>query len=544
VVGAVLHVTPPHPLILVRGKYSGAMRLGPNDPRARWFTLIVLAMSTLVISVDNTILNVALPTITETIGASSAQLQWIVDSYTLVFACLLLVAGALGDRFGRRRTLALGLIWFAVTAIYSALGNSPTDLIVGRGLMGIGAAFIFPSTLSILTTTFTDPAERGKAIGIWASVSSLSMVVGPISGGLLVDHLGWHSVFFVNVPFCALALVGTALYVPKGERDTTRRLDPLGSALSMLAVGTLLLAIIQGPEWGWRSGGVLAAAALAAAFFVAFIRWEQRVASPMLDIQIFRHPVFASAAVAVMLTFFASFGASLLTTVYFQSVQGFSALKTGLLMLPIAVAMFTLGPRVAGLVSRYGTRDVMTTGLSVLALGVLLHSSNTIMSSFALGLIPRFMLGVGIGLVMPPATMAIMSSLPPSHAGVGSAVNDTTRQTGGALGVAIIGSIVSSFYQSSFRAPAGLTGEAANQAGESIGRALVVASKLPPELGAQVTAAAKEAFIHSVRFGYWTAALIIALTVVFVRRRIPATGLVDHRLPAATPDPAVNADLS
>jgi EmrB/QacA subfamily drug resistance transporter len=501
-------------------------------------------MSTLVISVDNTILNVALPTITKTIGASSSQLQWIVDSYTLVFACLLLVAGALGDRFGRRRTLALGLIWFAITAVYSSVGNSPTDLIIGRGLMGIGAAFIFPSTLSILTTTFTDPTERGKAIGIWASVSSLSMVVGPISGGLLVDHFGWHSVFLVNVPFCVIALVGTMLYVPKGERDLSRRLDPIGAVLSMLAVGTLLLAIIQGPEWGWRSSGVLGATAMAAAFFVAFIVWEQRVESPMLDIQIFRHPVFASAALAVTLTFFAAFGASLLTTVYFQSVQGFSALKTGLLMLPIAVAMFSLGPRVAGLVSRYGTRDVMTAGLSILAVGVALHSSNTIMSSFTLSLVPRFMLGVGMGLVMPPATMAIMSSLPPSHAGIGSAVNDTTRQTGGALGVAIIGSIVSSFYQGSFRAPAGLTGEAADQAGESIGRALVVASKLPPELAAQVTAAAKESFIYSVRFGYWASAAIIALTVVFVRRRIPTTGLVDHRLPAATAEATVEAELS
>ncbi len=491
--------------------------------------MVVLATATLVISVDNTILNVALPTITRTIGASASQIQWIVDAYTLVFACLLLVAGALGDRFRRRLTLLIGLTWFAVTAVYSALGNSPTNLIIGRALMGLGAAFIFPSTLSILITTFTDPAERGKAIGIWASVSSLSMVVGPLSGGLLVDHFGWHSVFLVNVPFCAVAIYGTIRWVPAGERDLTRRLDPLGALLSMLAVGSLLLAIIEGPEWGWRSAGVIGSAGASVVFVGVFLRWERRNEAPMLDVAIFSNPTFSSASMAVMLAFFASFGASLLTTVYLQSVQGFSALKTGMLMLPIAVAMLTIGPQVARLVDRFGTRDVMTVGLSVLTAGVLIHASDTVMSSFALAMFPRFLLGAGMGLTMPPATMAIMSSLPPAYAGVGSAVNDTTRQTGGALGVAIVGSVVSTMYHRSFHAPPGLPAGALEAAGESVGRAAVVASGLPDELGAAVIRESHTAYIHAVKFGYWTSALVLVFTVIFVRRNVAATGLSGER---------------
>ena len=269
-------------------------------------TVIVLSLSTLVISVDNTILNVALPTITRTIGATASQIQWIVDAYALVFACLLLAAGALGDWFGRRLMLLIGLTWFAAMAIYSSLGNSPTDLIIGRALMGLGAAFIFPSTLSILTTTFTDPAERGKAIGIWSSVSSLSMVVGPLSGGLLVDHFGWHSVFLVNVPFCMVAIYGTIRWVPAGGRDADRRLDPLGALLSMVAVGALLLAIIEGPEWGWISTGVIVSIRVSVVFVAAFLRWERRTPAPMLDVAIFRNPAFSSASMAVMLAFFAS----------------------------------------------------------------------------------------------------------------------------------------------------------------------------------------------------------------------------------------------
>ena len=502
------------------------------DPRSRWFTLIVLAVSTLVISVDNTILNVALPTITNTIGASAAQLQWIVDAYSLIFACLLLVAGALGDRYGRRLMLCIGLSWFGISSIYAAAGNSPTDLIIGRGLMGLGAAFIFPSTLSILTTTFTEPAERGKAIGIWSSVSSLSMVIGPISGGVLVDHFGWHSIFLVNVPIVVLALIGTMQFVPKGARDESRGLDPVGALLSIIAVGSLLLAIIQGPEWGWSHVGVISAFLSAIVVGWGFLRWERINADPMLDVAIFKHPVFSSAALAVTLTFFASFGASLLTTVYFQSVQGFSALRTGMLMLPIAAAMMTLGPQVSKLVNRFGTRDVMSVGLAILTVAILMHSSNTIMSSFVLGMVPRFLLGVGMGLVMPPATMAIMSSLPASHAGVGSAVNDTTRQTGGALGVAIVGSIVSSFYHGNMKVPEGVPADLAAKAKESIGGALKAARALPDALGLELVQAARQAFIHSVRYGYWFAALVIFATIFIVRRRIPTTGLVDHHADA------------
>jgi EmrB/QacA subfamily drug resistance transporter len=497
------------------------------DPR-RWYTLIVLAMCTLVISVDNTILNVALPTITSELGASASQLQWVIDSYTMVFACLLLVAGALGDRFGRRLTLIVGLAWFGLFAIYSAVGSSPGHLIAGRALMGLGAACIFPSTLSILTTSFPDPGERAKAIGVWASVSSLSMVVGPLSGGLLVDHFGWHSVFLVNVPFCALAIIGALLFVPKGRRERNVPLDPIGALLSILMVGALLLAIIQAPEWGWTSPGVLISTAIAAVLVYAFVRWEKSFNHPMIDISLFKNRMFASASLAVTLTFFASFGASLLSTVFFQSVQGFSALRTGMMMLPVAAAMIIIGPNVAKIVRRLGTRDVMSVGLVVLMVGTFMHSFDTVMGSLWLGIIARFLLGAGMGLLMPPATMAIMSAVPPERAGVGSAMNDTTRQTGGALGVAIVGSIVAGAYRLHFRMPSGVPAEVADQARDSVGRALLVASKLPGETGTALRAAAREAFINAVRYGYWSSVLVLAFTLWFVRKNVPRQRLEER----------------
>jgi EmrB/QacA subfamily drug resistance transporter len=487
----------------------------------RWYTLIVLAMCTLVISVDNTILNVALPTITNKLGASASQLQWVIDSYTMVFACLLLVAGVLGDRFGRRLMLIAGLAWFGLFAIYSALGTSPGHLIAGRGLMGLGAAFIFPSTLSILTTSFPDPGERAKAIGVWASVSSLSMVIGPLSGGILVDHFGWHSVFLVNVPFCMIGIVGALLYVPKGQREKSAPLDPIGALLSILAVGALLLAIIQAPDWGWTSVGVIGSTVAAVAFAIGFVRWERSYSHPMIDMSLFANRMFSSASLAVTLTFFASFGASLLSTVFFQSIQGFSALRTGMMMMPVAVAMMLLGPNVAKMVRRFGTRDVMSAGLVVLAIALVMHSFNAVMASLGLGIIARFLLGASMGLIMPPATMAIMSAVPPERAGVGSAMNDTTRQAGGALGVAIVGSIVAGAYRLHLSVPSGLPVEAANQARDSVGRALVVASKMPGESGLALRASARDAFIHAVRYGYWTSALVVMLTLWFVRRNVP-----------------------
>ena len=513
-------------------------------PANRWFVLVVLALSTLVISVDNTILNVALPTITRTIGASSSQLQWIVDSYTLVFAGLLLVAGALGDRYGRKLMLALGLGWFAAMAVFAAVGHSPTHLIIGRGLMGVGAAFIFPSTLSLLTTTFRDPVERAKAIGVWVSVSSLSMVIGPLSGGLLVDHFGWHAVFLVNVPFCLFALLGVLVFIPESHRDKSTRLDLVGAFLSVAAMGTLLLGIIEAPEWGWTDPKVLAALVVAGALGLAFYRWEQYTPAPMLDVSLFRNRVFSSASLSVTMTFFATFGASLLTTVYFQSVEGFSALRTGLMMMPIAAAMMVIGPTVARIVERFGTRDVMTAGLTLLFVSLLMHASHTVMASGWLGIIPRFLLGAGMGLVMPPATMAIMSSLPPERAGVGSAMNDTTRQTGGALGVAIVGSIVSAAYRRFYEAPVGVAVEVAEQAKESIGRALVTAAELPAEVLDRLVLDARETYIDAVRYGYWASAAVLLLTIVFVRRNVPATRLVHGSKqvveePAADPTDAV-----
>lgn len=501
-----------------------------QSPRERWIVLVVIGMATLVITVDTTILNVALPAITRSLGASASELQWIVDSYTLVFACLLLVAGALGDRYGRKLTLVGGLAWFGVASVYAAIGHSPLQLIIGRALMGLGAAFIFPSTLSILTSTFREPVERAKAIGIWVAINSLAMVIGPLTGGVLVDHLGWHSVFYVNVPLCLLAVVGVVRFVRDTERDRSARLDIPGAVLSIAAMSLLLLAIIEAPEWGWTDVRVIGAAIGAVVLTGSFVSWERRAAHPMLEMSLFSNRVFTSASLSVTMTVFAMAGASLLTTVYFQVVEGYSALKTGMLMIPIAVAMMVIGPQVGGLVNRYGTRAIMTAGLGAIFVSLLLYSSNIVMSSFWLGAIPRFLQGVGMGLVMPPATMAIMSSLPPERAGVGSAMNDMTRQTGGALGIAVVGSVVASAYHTIFTGPAGTPAAAIEQARESVGRAVLVSERLPEGVGSAVAAAGRDAYVQAVRYGYWAGAVVIVLTTIFVRRNVTAIKL-DHSRP-------------
>src|SRR6476620_3554165 len=450
--------------------------------RLRWWVLGVLCLSLLVIIVDNSILNVALPHLQRDLHATFSQLQWMVDSYTLVFACLLLTAGSLGDRFGRKGALQLGMVVFGFGSLLSAFATSPSQLIATRALMGVGGAFIMPSTLSLITNVFP-PEERGRAISYWAAIAGVGVALGPISGGLLLEHFYWGSIFLVNLPIVAVALTAGAYLLPKSKDPSHPRLDLVGASLSIVGLLSLVYGIIQGPTEGWTSTTILGAFGLEAVVLAVFAWWELRSSHPMLNLQVFENPRFTAASLGIMLIFFAMFGSTFLLTQYLQSVMGFSALRAGAALLPWAGVMLVVAPLSARLTERIGTKLVVGTGLSFATLALLLISTLPATDiSYLRDVLPRLVLmAIGMGLVMAPATESIMGSLPRAKAGVGSAMNDTTRQVGGALGVAVVGSVMLSVY--SGRVGAALKGahlpvsaDVVSQAKQSLATALGVAT--------------------------------------------------------------------
>ena len=510
------------------------MRERLRDPdyvhRKRWLVLLVLCLSLIVIILDNTILNVALPTLAKAtdeggLDASQSQLQWIVDSYTIVFAGLLLTAGSMGDRFGRYRCLTLGLAVFGVGSALSAFASSASMLIGTRAIMGIGGAFIMPATLSILTNVFRDPDERRKAIGIWAGVSALGLGVGPITGGTLLAHFWWGSVFLINVPVVILGLVAGYFLIPESKDPSEPRLDPVGAVLSIVGLGTVLWAVIEAPEKGWTSTPVLAAFAVGVVILAAFFVWERRSTHPMLDMRLFRNPRFSAASAAITLTFLALFGVVFLLTPYLQTVLGYSTVKAGALLLPMSAVMMVLAPTSSIWVRRWGNRVVVATGMGIVAVAMLLYTTLDVGSSIWLVIALTMLMGSGMANIMAPATDSIMGSLPPAKAGVGSAVNDTTRQVGGAVGVAVLGSVLASRYSSHIDSLLGGTVPAplVDQIGNSIGRAVVVVENVPQAkpFAPQIMDAAKESYVA----GFHTASLVAAgvLLVGMLRRpQVPA----------------------
>jgi EmrB/QacA subfamily drug resistance transporter len=472
------------------------------DPR-RWWTLAVLCLSLLVIGLDNTILNVALPTLQRDLDASTSQLQWIVDVYMLVFAAVLLTAGSLGDRFGRKRALTFGLLVFGAGSLGSALAETPAMLIAMRGLMGIGGAFIMPSTLSILTATF--PAhERGKAIGIWAGVSGIGIALGPVSGGWLIEHYEWSSIFLVNLPVVVVALIAGRWLVPESRDESAPRLDLGGFALSSTALATLVWGLIEAPARGWTDGLVLGAFALAVAGLAAFVAWERRVREPMLDVALFRNPRFSASSAAISLAFFALFGMIFFLTQYLQDVQGYTALEAGIRTMPVAAGLVLGGPLSAKLTERLGIKIVVPAGLTVLAGAMWLLTLPTAGSGYGLIAAALVLLGLGMATAMAPATDAIMGSLPEAKMSVGSAINDATRVTGGALGVAVLGSLLASGYRGDMESVTGaLPAPAQEAAQDSLAGALAISERLGD---GSLAAAAQDAFLS----GMHTAALVAA----------------------------------
>jgi EmrB/QacA subfamily drug resistance transporter len=511
----------------------------------RWWTLGTLCLCITVIGVDNTILNVALPSIVQHLHASGSQLQLIVDGYTIVFACLLLTAGSLGDRYGRRRALIAGLAWFAVFSAVASSVGSPTGLIIARGLMGMGGAFIYPTTLSILTNTFREQHERAQAIGVWAGVSGIGIALGPLAGGLLVEHFGWGSVFLVNVPICAIALALCVMFVPDTSAKEDSPLDPLAAVLSIVGLASVLYGVIEGPDKGWGSPTVLSSVALGTIFLVCFGFWEAHNPRPMLDVRFFKNPRFSAASATITLTFAASFGATFLMTQYFQFLLGYSPLKAGIMITPVAVGMMIGSPFAPGRVNRFGTKRVVMFGLTLVAISTACSGSDTIMSSFAGGMLTRLGMGLGFGFTTAPVTESIMGSLPPSRAGIGSAVNDTTRQTGGAIGVAVMGTIFAARYHAEIGRLLFVPAGSRVAARESIGTSLATATRLGGRSGQELIRAAHTAFLSSMRVTYVVAVLMVTAAIFVAWRYLPAQPPAYHAAPYdnQVTDPPVSDQL-
>jgi EmrB/QacA subfamily drug resistance transporter len=478
-----------------------------------------------VISVDATIVNVALPTLSRELDADTAQLQWIVDAYTLVMAGLMLSMGSLSDRFGRRGWLSAGLAAFTVASVVAAQADSADALIWARAAMGIGAAVIFPTTLSLITNIFADPVKRAKAIGLWAAMVGVGVAAGPITGGWLLEHFSWGSIFLVNVPIAVAAIVGGVLFVPTSRDPAAPRVDVPGLILSSIGITALVYTVIEAPNWGWGSVHTAAGFALAIAVLAGFASWERRSSHPMLDVSVFANRRFSGGSLAVTAGFLTLFGFIFVITQYFQFIKAYSAFETGVRLLPVAISIAVasvLGPRV---VERIGTTAVVVTGLAIFAGGLGWASTVDVSTSYAVIAAQMVLLGGGLGLTTAPATESIMGSLSADKAGVGSAVNDTTRELGGTHGVAIVGSVFASIYSSrlaSDSAVSALPTEVRATMERSVAAAQEVVAQLPAGIASNARQAVTTAFLDGMQVGSLVAAGVAAAAAAIVAVMLPA----------------------
>jgi EmrB/QacA subfamily drug resistance transporter len=426
---------------------------GAISPKRAWVAVVVLGVSLLMIGLDNTILNVALPTLQRTLAAATSQLQWTVDAYLLVFAGLLLAAGNLGDRIGRRRVLQAGLIIFGIGSALAARSGTVAELISSRAVMGAGGALIMPSTLSIITSMFTG-AQRARAIAIWTAMAGVGLALGPVTGGWLLERFWWGSIFLVNVPIAALALAAGHFLVPESRDPAADRPDPVGVTASILGLLALVYGIIEAPARGWTGPVTLTAFAAALVFLAFFAAWELRSTHPMLQLRLFRDRRFSAASAAIALAFFALFGSLFFLTQYLQLVLGYTAFHAGVRTLPLAAGLVIGSGLSAPANGRLGTKLTVACGMLLAAGGLAVLAGVTPASSYGPVLAALLLAGGGIGVAMAPATDSVMGSLPRGKASVGSAMNDTARLVGGAVGVAVLGSTISLVYRAHIAAAA------------------------------------------------------------------------------------------
>lgn len=503
---------------------------GDLGPR-RFLVLAVLCLTLLIINLDGTILNVALPTIVRTLHATSSQLQWIVDSYTMVLAGLLLILGSVSDHVGRKWVFVGGLAVFAIGSAMSAFSRSPDELVAARAFMGIGAAAIMPSTLSILTNVFTEPVDRARAIGLWSGTSGLGLAIGPVVGGWLLAHYWWGSVFLINVPIAVVACVAALGVVPNSLNPSAKPPDVVGAGCSLLGVGLLLWGIIEAPVWGWASLTIIAAIAGALVIAFSFVLWERRTSHPMLELSFFESRRFSVAMVGIGLVLFALSGALYLLTQYLQFCLGYTAFQTGLRIVPIAVVLLVVASLSSFVERVVGTKIVVFSGTALIALGLAMLSAVTAHSTYVNVLPAFFLLGVGTGLAIAPCTESVMGSVPVGLAGVGSATNSTALQIGSALGVAVLGSLLSTRYQVDMRlvlVHSTVSSSIVRTSVGSLGGALGVADRVGGVLGAQIAASARQSFISGMVFAVSVGAVIAgvasAVVLIFLPSRAPESG--------------------
>jgi len=496
---------------------GGAFGRGPEGGEGssrRWLILPVLCLSVFLVVVDNTIVNVALPTLNRHLGASITSLQWIVDAYSLAFAGLLLAGGGIGDRLGRKGTMQIGLVFFGVFSVAAAASHSTGALITSRALMGVAAAFIFPASLAILTSVFPDPSERQKALGIWGATSGIAVAFGPIVGGALLEHFWYGSIFLVNVPIVVVTvLVGQAL-IPRLPRIGGRRFDTRGVVISTVGVTSLVLAIIEGPQWGWTATGTLACFAVAAVLLTAFVVLELRTEAPLLDVRVFRIPRFSGAAISISVAFYCLFGFIFLITQYFQFVKGYSTLSAGMHTLPF------------------------TAGLLFMGAGLLVAAFNSEADTSFWGpiLLSMILLALGLSSITAPTAEAVMGSVPDEQRGAAAGVNNTTRELGGTLGVAVFGSIFASSYApkviSAFRPlpiPAGPKAESH----QSVAAALAVIGHAPHAVRPALDSVVFTAFHSGLRAACIAGAGIALLGALAAFRLMPGRREESVALPKA-----------
>ncbi|MFI5054011.1 MAG: MFS transporter [Acidimicrobiia bacterium] len=494
----------------------------------RWWTLGVLCLSLVIVFTGNSSLNVALPTLARELGATEAQLQWVVASYSLVFAGLLFTTGALGDRFGRKGALQFGLGTFFVACAVASQATETWQIIGCRGLMGVGAAFIMPSTLSILVNVFPE-GERAKAIAIWAATTGVAGTLGPVASGFLLTHFWFGSVFLINLPIIAAAFIGGWFFVPKSRDPREARLDPPGALLSIVGISALVYGLIQAPTKGWTAPATIGAFGFAALVLTLFVFWELHVDEPMLDIRFFRNPSFSVGSGGMTLVFLAMYGVMFLMTQYFQLVLGYTPLEAALRLLPMAPIMIVVAPLTPRLSARFGANRLVGFGMLLVATGFLVFSTVGLDTPYWVFLASLLPLVSGMALAMSPMTAAIMSAVPTRRAGAGSAMNDATRELGAALGVAVLGSIAASQYSSHLHGALGaLPTSSRASASSSIAGALHAAGSLAGPAGEALVHAARTAFVDGIHvaalFGVALAVIAAVLTTRFLPRTLAAEG--------------------
>src|SRR4051794_34772502 len=525
---------------------NSAAEMHPRKP----IVLASLLLAAFVINVDTTIINVALPTLVRELHASNTELQWVVDAFNLLFAGTVLAFGSISDRFGRKGMLLAGLAVFGLASFAGGLTDSPGQLIAARALMGVGAAMVFPSTLSLLTNVFTERRERALAIGLWGATTGAAIALGPIVGGWLLEAFDWRSIFFAMVPISVLAGIFVAVYVPTSRDPRAPRLDIAGFALSTAMVSLLVYTIIEGPNQGWGSARTLGGFALTALLAAGFVAWELRTEEPMLDLSLFANLRFSAASASIGISFFALSGFIFLVTQYFQFLKGYGALSTGVRLLPVASSVALSSVLGARLAVRVGTKVVVASGLFLMTAFYLWVTTLAASTGYATIAAQMVVLGTGMGLTSAPATEAIMGVVPKAKAGVGSAVNDATRLLGGTLGVAVIGSVYASLYASRLTSalPTKLPAGVANTAHDSVGAALAAATSAAhdghPALATAVHDAASTAFFHGfhaanyVSAGVAAAGALMALVLLPAHPTLSADDATEPR-GSASPAPAM-----